>query len=99
MTNVFHSYGLFFAEIFYRKHCISACLSGVSVPALQSVASCNLIRSCTGVNCCIEVYLLEETFNVKLDIDPCEEVVVINIERLPIRMSLNEFETGKSILL
>ena len=73
---------------------ISACLSGVSVPTLPSVAACNLLASCTGVDCCVQVYLLEKGFHVQLNIDPCEEVLDIMIERLPIQIGFDEFEMG-----
>ena len=64
------------------------------MPTLPSVAACNLLESCTGVDCCVQVYLLETGFHVKLDIDPCKEVLYVEIERLPIQIELKDLEMG-----
>ena len=62
------------------------------MPTLPSLAACNLMESCTGVDCCVQVYLLEKGFHVQLNIDPCKEVLNIEIERLPIQIELSDFE-------
>lgn len=68
--------------------------------SLPRVLSCNLYKSCTGIQCCVDVPLVGKSFEVIFDIDACSNRLDIAIENLHFDVSLlSEYQWGKSIYM
>ena len=64
---------------------------------LPNMVSCALMESCTAIDCCVDVYILSRTFNFAIDIDPCQNHIVLRIEKLTYSVSLSDYQMGKSL--
>jgi hypothetical protein len=64
-------------------------------PNLQSGISCNLLPSCTGVDCCIDVDIIGHSINAVLKLYPCDQRLTLGIENLVFNVSLYDFDWGK----
>ncbi|XP_053400990.1 uncharacterized protein LOC123541000 [Mercenaria mercenaria] len=71
-----------------------SCSLGVNVSPLQNILTCALQESCSAVDCCIDVYLLEKSFNVKFNLNPCTNMLEIGIERLTFDLPLEDYISG-----
>jgi hypothetical protein len=70
------------------------CSLGVNISPLENILSCNLQESCSAVDCCVDIYLLERSFNVKFNLDPCSSTLELSIERLHFDVSLDDYVSG-----
>jgi hypothetical protein len=57
--------------------------------------SCELLNSCTGVVCCIDVPLINRALQVSLQINQNTQTLQIGIEKLNMTVSLLDFKYGK----
>lgn len=56
--------------------------------------SCHMFDSCLKIKCCVFVYEIETTFNVILDIQPCELTTFVSFENLKVAIPMSEVTTG-----
>lgn len=59
--------------------------------------TCALLSSCTEVDCCVDVYVIDRSVNVRLQLDPCNENLVVGIEDFVFSISFYDFAWGKLI--
>ncbi|XP_063408926.1 uncharacterized protein LOC134692406 [Mytilus trossulus] len=70
------------------------CPITTTLPNLNPGMTCVLLSSCTTVDCCLDVDIINHSFNVKLQLDPCNENLKVSIEDFAIAISLYDFEWG-----
>ncbi|XP_052083606.1 uncharacterized protein LOC127720906 [Mytilus californianus] len=70
------------------------CPITTTLPNLHPGMTCVLLSSCTTVDCCFDVNIINHSFNVKLQLDPCNKNLVVGIEDFAIAISLYDFEWG-----
>ncbi|VDI45263.1 Hypothetical predicted protein [Mytilus galloprovincialis] len=73
---------------------IQDCPLTIEKPKLGNGVTCKLMRSCTGVECCVDVELIDRSILFKLDLDPCNHNLVLRIESLVYNISLLNFDWG-----
>ncbi|XP_060596420.1 uncharacterized protein LOC132750448 [Ruditapes philippinarum] len=71
-----------------------SCQLSVDVDPLSNIMTCNLGESCSSVDCCIDVYLLERSFNVQFNLDPCTNMLEVSIEKLTFDVPLSDITYG-----
>ena len=74
---------------------IVACGKSLTLLPLTSDLSCNVLASCTGVQCCATSSTLQRTFEIYINIDPCAKSLSIQIEQLFYNHTLVDFQWGK----
>ncbi|KAK3101936.1 hypothetical protein FSP39_007496 [Pinctada imbricata] len=77
----------------------SSCSMAVQTPVLPSNMSCHLLSSCTGVECCVDVDIIETTVSALYSLDPCQQKITIQIEELKTNQSLYDFSWGKHFFI
>ncbi|CAG2190136.1 COL12A [Mytilus edulis] len=60
----------------------NVCGKEIDLPMLSEDIVCRVNDSCTTIDCCVNVPLLNQTFNFYLDIDPCYQEVTVGIEKM-----------------
>ncbi|CAG2204548.1 unnamed protein product [Mytilus edulis] len=55
---------------------------------------CSLFDTCTSVDCCMDVELLNKSFHIYLDIDPCYHRLTVGIEQMQFNRSLQDYSWG-----
>ncbi|KAL5015119.1 hypothetical protein ScPMuIL_009389 [Solemya velum] len=60
--------------------------------SLDGPLTCHLQKTCTAVECCVEVTRIRRSFNVFLSLDPCEARLKIGIEKMTYDLSLIDYE-------
>ncbi|CAG2253142.1 unnamed protein product [Mytilus edulis] len=55
---------------------------------------CSLSETCTSVDCCMDVELLNKSFHIYLDIDPCYHRLTVGIEQMQFNRSLQDYSWG-----
>ncbi|XP_052067236.1 uncharacterized protein LOC127706620 [Mytilus californianus] len=76
---------------------IEECPLTIVKPQLQNGVTCTLTHSCTGVECCLDVELIDRSIFFKLDLDPCNHILLLSIENLSYNISLFNFDWGRDI--
>ncbi|XP_076086926.1 uncharacterized protein LOC143057501 [Mytilus galloprovincialis] len=77
------------------SHNFSACPHKVSlVLPLPDNIVCSLSETCTSVDCCMDVELLNKSFHIYLDIDPCYHRLTVGIEQMQFNRSLQDYSWG-----
>lgn len=66
---------------------------------LQPGMTCTLLSSCTKVDCCVDVDIIDHSFNVILQLDPCEEELIVGIDNFVFMISLYNYEFGKYLYI
>ncbi|XP_071145140.1 uncharacterized protein [Mytilus edulis] len=72
----------------------SECLASISLPILPSTTKCHLFNSCTSISCCVEVPVLQRSFNMFLDLDACNLKLTVGIEKLNFVQMLFDYHWG-----
>ncbi|VDI06314.1 Hypothetical predicted protein [Mytilus galloprovincialis] len=72
----------------------SDCSSNITVPTLPNDIVCHLDSTCTGISCCVDVGLIDQSISVYLTLDPCDYKLNIGIEKYQFEFSLLDFEFG-----
>lgn len=73
---------------------IPDCSSNLTVPTLPNDIVCHLDSTCTGISCCVDVGLIDQSISVYLTLDPCDYKLNIGIEKYQFEFSLLDFEFG-----
>ncbi|XP_063420822.1 uncharacterized protein LOC134706043 [Mytilus trossulus] len=80
----------------YQDGWNSECNSDLTLPALPSNIACQVFETCTSIECCVEIPLLNSTLNFYLDVDTCRSSVTVGIERLYHKYSLLDYTFGET---
>ena len=74
---------------------ITECTRVDSLPSLhQSPLTCNLDHTCTKVTCCIDSPLINSTFEVMVNVDPCNRMLHLGIENLKAHIPFKDINWG-----
>ncbi|WAR05132.1 hypothetical protein MAR_020501 [Mya arenaria] len=73
---------------------ISDCPLQIVLPNLHNTIQCHLQHTCTGIECCIYVDILDRYVSVFLQVDTCNMRLIAGVENLMINESLLEFNYG-----
>ncbi|XP_071123205.1 uncharacterized protein [Mytilus edulis] len=65
------------------------------LPLDDSVITCYLDETCLSLQCCREADFISKSFFVRVEIDPCNYLVTLQIEKLIINTTLNDYEWGR----
>ncbi|VDH92137.1 Hypothetical predicted protein [Mytilus galloprovincialis] len=70
--------------------------SSTALPHLDtSVLTCYLDDSCNNIQCCLDVSLIDRSLHFFLNIDPCNYVIKVGIERLEMDILLSRYQWGE----
>ncbi|KAK3102203.1 hypothetical protein FSP39_009587 [Pinctada imbricata] len=72
----------------------SACPASVSLSKIRGPATCHLIDSCTGVDCCLDISKMGTSFRAYMIFDACNYRLHTGIDRLSQNISLFDFRWG-----
>ncbi|XP_071145134.1 uncharacterized protein [Mytilus edulis] len=72
----------------------SECLASISLPVLPSATKCHLGDTCTSISCCVEVPVLQRSFNMFMNLDACNLKLTVGIERLQFDQMLASYQWG-----
>lgn len=67
----------------------------MSLPSLSPSVACHLLESCVGLMCCVENEILQRTFKIYFELDPCNSKLSLGIEKAFFNTSLTDFKWGK----
>ncbi|XP_062581277.1 uncharacterized protein LOC134243073, partial [Saccostrea cucullata] len=72
--------------------------NGTLLAPLPSLAgediTCYLPSSCSAVQCCINVPVISTTFHTRLEVDPCNFLMTVEVEQLKFTRKLFDYEWG-----
>lgn len=71
-----------------------SCLVDVDAPVLPDFIACHIPSSCTEIDCCISVDLVQRTFRSALHLDACNSVLHLQIEKFSWNISLLDYQWG-----
>ncbi|XP_067658325.1 uncharacterized protein [Haliotis asinina] len=72
----------------------NACARDIALNSLPDGVSCHIPEHCTAVECCVTSAKLERTFNVKVNVDHNNQVLIVGIEKLVHQRSLHTYKWG-----
>ena len=78
---------------------VAACPSTIQLQEIRDTISCFVNSSCTSIACCVEVENLDQTFEVVLDLDFCNQRITFGVERLLQTEALKDFDFGEVICM
>ncbi|XP_053398282.1 uncharacterized protein LOC128556671 [Mercenaria mercenaria] len=78
----------------YQNGWISECPYTVQLPLLLDGIQCTLLDYCTSVSCCVALKQIGYNLQADLDIDTCNQILTIKIERLKKEIILIEYDYG-----
>ena len=76
--------------------CISDCPLNIPLTPLPAPVSCFIPSHCTAVDCCVDVDFLQRSFHAYIDLNTCDNMFTIGIEKLKIDpVNLTDYEFGE----
>ncbi|XP_069109898.1 uncharacterized protein [Argopecten irradians] len=72
----------------------SDCPKSIALPSISDDITCHIPDTCTGVNCCLNVPILDQTFQLSLDLDSCYKTLRVSIEKIYHEESLIGYPFG-----
>lgn len=75
---------------------VAECPTPIAVPDLPDNIVCHISGTCTDVNCCVHIPLLNKTFDAYIKLDPCYEKVSVGIEKMHNQYKLLDYTYGKT---
>ena len=90
---------LFNLIILYNR-CVFACISDcpltVPLTPLPVPVSCFIPSRCTAVDCCVDVDFLQRSFHAYVDLNTCDNMFTVGIEKLKIDpVNLTDYQFGE----
>lgn len=79
------------------KYSVSVCPSTIELLEIRDTVSCFVNGSCTSISCCVAVENFDQTFEVVLDLDFCNQRIAFGVERLLQMEALKDFDFGKRL--
>lgn len=74
------------------------CPLKIHLPTLRQEVKCHIPSYCTGIECCVDIDILNRGIRFTLQIDSCANRLVVGIEKLQYNISLIDYEWGKIYL-
>ncbi|WAR05129.1 hypothetical protein MAR_020498 [Mya arenaria] len=71
------------------------CSVDVGLPNLQRNTSCNFDTTCSSFSCCVDIEYIKKMFELRFEIDSCEQRVTIGMERINVYRTFSELKFGK----
>lgn len=71
------------------------CKRVVNKPVLPNNTHCYISPSCTAFKCCQDVTVLSSTLESSIELDPCNFILKIRIEKLMFEIRYFDFEWGE----
>ena len=79
-----------------KSHYFSAeCGSVINKPSLPNNTNCYISSSCSAFQCCQDIGVLSTTFETAIELDPCNFILRIRIEKLTFEIRFHDFSWGK----
>jgi hypothetical protein len=66
----------------------------VSLPALPGEVSCYIPDYCTGIDCCVDMPVVNRALNIYVLLDACNYTLSIGIEKWSFNLSLLDYDWG-----
>jgi hypothetical protein len=68
----------------------------ISLPSIaESGVSCHIPDYCTGIDCCVDVPVIQRAFHAYVLLDACNYKLSVGIEKLSFNLTLFDYEWGK----
>ncbi|XP_076086925.1 uncharacterized protein LOC143057500 [Mytilus galloprovincialis] len=80
----------------YQNEWKIECPHNITLPTLPDNIICKLFESCTKIECCAAIPLLNTTFSFYLDVDTCHSSVTVGIEKMYHKYSLLDYTYGET---
>ena len=65
------------------------------LPLHQFPLTCNLDHTCTKVTCCVDSIVINSTFEVVMNVNPCTKMLHLWIENLKAQIPFKDIKWGK----
>ncbi|XP_041378093.1 uncharacterized protein LOC121390363 [Gigantopelta aegis] len=75
------------------------CPAAIELPTLPPEATCHLSDPCGTIDCCVDVALLQRSFNLKIGINFCEYSFTMAIENFGFHKTINFYKFGKLFMI
>lgn len=66
------------------------------LPLKSYPLTCNLDHTCTKVSCCVDSPVVNSTFEVLMEVDPCNRMLYLEIENLKTQIPFKDIKWGKA---
>lgn len=81
--------------IFKMNLIISITDCAVSPPSpVSNNLNCHISSNCTGIACCLQDHLSGTSYQFSIEINPCDEKILITLEKFTFTMSLFDYTMG-----
>lgn len=91
---MFFSYNKSF--IFEMNSIISITDCAVSPPSpVSNDLNCYISSNCTGISCCLQDHISGTSYQFSIEINPCDEKILITLEKITFTMSLFDYTMGR----
>lgn len=80
--------------LFYCLMVFSACTLEEIQTSLDNPITCHLQKSCTAIDCCVDVSQIGRFFHMFFALDPCTATLKIGIEKYTFDLSLIDYQWG-----
>lgn len=74
--------------------CIPACAEDLTLPDLPNYVACHISEVCTSVQCCLEVEPFQTSAQFYIELDACELMLTVGIEKLKRKIDLKNYNYG-----
>lgn len=67
----------------------------VSPPSpVSNNLNCHISSNCTGIACCLQDHISGTSYQFSIEINPCDEKILITLEKFTFAMSLFDYTMG-----
>lgn len=81
--------------IFLMNLIISITDCAVSPPSpVSNNLNCHISSNCTGIACCLQDHISGTSYQFSIEINPCDEKILITLEKFTFTMSLFDYTMG-----
>ncbi|XP_052806223.1 uncharacterized protein LOC128235441 [Mya arenaria] len=70
------------------------CEQDITMSLLSNHMRCNIQETCTTIDCCISVPVMERTFKASIDLDACDLTLTLSFEKYEHEIALLNYEWG-----
>ena len=78
----------------FSSHIFLECSTSVTLPSDIGQTACTLGSSCTKVSCCMNIVEIGRPVLSYIDIDPCDQKMLISVESFTFQIDLLDYEFG-----
>ncbi|XP_060596418.1 uncharacterized protein LOC132750445 [Ruditapes philippinarum] len=73
----------------------SECREEIQLPDLPETISCYLSERCTSIRCCVDVDVIQRSFDITLNLDTCNYILEAQIENMKLDVPLVDYKFGE----